>query len=151
MFFFYYFLTAVQNFHFSACFFLHFQIDFGVRISIYWGSIFMIHENIYCFWIVFFVVLILNLLFWLWLTILIFGNQNPKPKLVSSSSPPLSHFLHWLQTSITQSFCKLEHFLWPFLKTRSHDRSAHTFESSLRFLEVPQKGDLNKYFLFGIF
>ena len=56
------------------------------------------------------------------------------------SPPPPSHFLHRLQTSITRSFIKLECFLRPFLKTRSHDESAHTFKSSLRFLEVPQKG-----------
>ena len=37
-------------------------------------------------------------------------------------------------------FLKLELFLRPSLKTRSHDRSAHTFGSSHRFLEVPQKG-----------
>ena len=73
--------------------------------------------------------------------------QNPKPELVPSSSPsPLSHFLHQLQISITQSFVKLEHFLRPFLKTRSQDESAHTFRSSLRFLEVPLKG-----FFFMIF
>ena len=41
----------------------------------------------------------------------------------------------------------LEHFFRP---TRSHDRSAHTFGSSHRFLEVPHKGVLNKWF-FGIF
>ena len=35
---------------------------------------------------------------------------------------------------------KLEHFLRPFLKTRSHNGSVHTFGSSHRFLEVPQKG-----------
>ena len=73
-------------------------------------------------------------------------SQNPKPELVPSSPPllpsppPPSHFLHRLQTSITRSFIKLECFLRPFLKTRSHDKSAHTFKSSLRFLEVPQKG-----------
>ena len=33
-------------------------------------------------------------------------------------------------------------FLRPSLETRSHDRSAHTFGSSQRFLEVPQKGFL---------
>ena len=48
--------------------------------------------------------------------------------------------LHWLQTSITQSFLKLEHFLRPFLKTRNHDSSAHTFGSSHIFLEVAQNG-----------
>ena len=39
-------------------------------------------------------------------------------------------------------FFKLEHFLRQYFKTRSHDRSAHTFGSSLWFLEVPQKGVL---------
>ena len=37
-------------------------------------------------------------------------------------------------------FLKLELFLRPSLKTRSHDGSAHTFKSSPRYLEVPQKG-----------
>ena len=41
-------------------------------------------------------------------------------------------------------FFMLEHFFRPFLKTRSYDRSAHTFGSSHRFLEVPHKGVLNK-------
>ena len=59
-------------------------------------------------------------------------------------------FLHQLQTSITQSFIKLEYFLRPFLRTRSHDGSAHTFRSSLQFLEVAQKGVLKNIF-FGIF
>ena len=36
-------------------------------------------------------------------------------------------------------FLKLEHFLRPSLKTRSHAGSAHTFGSSHRLLEVPQK------------
>ena len=53
----------------------------------------------------------------------------------------LLHFVTFF-TSITQSFLKLEHFLRPYLKTRSHDGSAHTSGSSLRFLEVPQKGVL---------
>ena len=44
-------------------------------------------------------------------------------------------------------FLKLELFLRPFLKIRSHDRSAHTFGSSHRFLEVPQKGVLILIFL----
>ena len=59
-------------------------------------------------------------------------------------SPPLSHFLHQLQTSITHHFLKLEHFLRQFLKNRSHDRSAHTIRSSLQILEVPQNGVLKK-------
>ena len=72
----------------------------------------------------------------------------PNPSWSSSSSSPLSRFfLHQLQTSITQSFVKLEHFLRPFLKTRSHNRSAHTFRSSLWFLKVPQKWVLKNYFL----
>ena len=62
------------------------------------------------------------------------------------SFPPSRFFLHWLQTSITQSFIKLECFLIPFLRTRSHDGSAHTFRSSLWFLKVLQKG-LKKYVL----
>ena len=76
--------------------------------------------------------------------------QNPKPELVPSSPPlpssPPSRFLHRLQTSITRSIIKLECFLRPFFKTRSHDESAHTFKSSLRFLEVPQKGVFKKLF-----
>ena len=71
-------------------------------------------------------------------------NQNPKPELVLFPFPSLLPFsvtfLHRLQTSITQSFIKLECFLRPFLRTKCHDRSAHTFRPSLRFLEVPQKG-----------
>ena len=55
-------------------------------------------------------------------------------------------FLHILQTSITQSLFKLEHFLRPFFKTRSHGKSAHTFGSSSRFLQVPQKGHLKQNF-----
>ena len=49
-------------------------------------------------------------------------------------------FLHRLQTSITRSILKLECFLRPFLKTRSHDESAHTFKSSLQFWKCPKKG-----------
>ena len=60
--------------------------------------------------------------------------------------PNIVFILNQLQTSITRSFIKLECFLRPFLKTRSHDESAHTFKSSLRFLEVPQKGVLKKLF-----
>ena len=48
--------------------------------------------------------------------------------------PSSCFFLHQLQTSITQSFVKLEHFLRPFLKTRSHDGSAHTF--GIFFLQI---------------
>ena len=54
--------------------------------------------------------------------------------------------LHWFQTSITQSFFKLEHFLWPFLKTRNHDGSVHACRSSHIFLEVHQNMAL-KYLL----
>ena len=72
-------------------------------------------------------------------------KTEPGPPL--SFFPPPSRFLHRLQTSITRSFIKLECFLRPFLKTRSHDESAHTFKSSLRFLEVPQKGVLKKLFV----
>ena len=72
-------------------------------------------------------------------------NPSKKPSLVlllpfPSPPPPPSRFLHRLQTSITWSIIKLECFLRPFLTTRSHDESAHTFKSSLWFLEVPQKG-----------
>ena len=81
--------------------------------------------------------------------------QKPKPELVPSSSPPPLRstvmFLHRLQTSITRSFIKLECFLRPFLKTRSHEESAHTFGSSIQFLEVPQKGVLKKVFFFAFF
>ena len=73
--------------------------------------------------------------------------RTPNPSW-SSSFPPFCHvFLHQLQTSITQSFIELEYFLILFLRTRSHDGSAHTFRSSLRFLEVPQKGVLKNDFL----
>ena len=41
---------------------------------------------------------------------------------------------------------KLEHFLGPFLKTRSHYGSAHTLRSSLQFLEVSQKRGFKKIF-----
>ena len=41
-------------------------------------------------------------------------------------------------------------FLRPFLKTRSHDGSAHSFGSCHQFLEVPQKGVL-KNNCFGFF
>ena len=70
-------------------------------------------------------------------------NQNPKPKLVLllPCCCSITFFLHQLQTSITfLLFFMLEHFFRPFLKTRSYDRSAHTFGSSHRFLEVPHKG-----------
>ena len=73
-------------------------------------------------------------------------NRAWSPSLLPFFPPP-SRFLHQLQTSITRSFIKLECFLRPFLKTRSHDESAHTFKSSLRFLEVPQKGVLKKLFV----
>ena len=71
--------------------------------------------------------------------------RTPNPSWSPPPPPPLpspspSRFLHQLQTSITLSFIKLECFLRLFLNTRSHDESAHTFRSSLRFLEVPQKG-----------
>ena len=49
----------------------------------------------------------------------------------------LWQFLAILAIKIAEFF-KLEHFLRPFLKTRSHDRSAHTFGSSHRYLEVPR-------------
>ena len=59
-------------------------------------------------------------------------NPSVSPSLPFFPTP--SHFLHRLQTSITQSFLR------PFFKNRRHVRSAHTFGSSLQFLEVPQKG-----------
>ena len=68
--------------------------------------------------------------------------SSPPPLLPSSPPPPplLCHiFLHQLQTSITQSFNKLECFLWPFLRSRSYDGSAHTFRSRIQLLEVPKK------------
>ena len=74
-------------------------------------------------------------------------NQNPKPELVPSSSPPPlpspppSRFLHRLQTSITRSIIKLECFLRPFLKTRSHDESATYFQiQSPIFGSAPKRG-----------
>ena len=70
------------------------------------------------------------------------GPLLPFPSLL-----PFVTFLHWLQTSITRSFIKLESFLIPFIRTRRHDESAHTFGSSHWFLEVPQKGVLKKWFL----
>ena len=42
--------------------------------------------------------------------------------------------------SLIQLFVKLGCFLRLFLKTRSHDGSAHTFGSSHKILEVLQKG-----------
>ena len=62
----------------------------------------------------------------------------------------LSHFFYINFKHQLLSICMLEHFFRPFLKTRSYDRSAHTFGSSHRFLEVPHKGVLNKWFV-GIF
>ena len=44
-------------------------------------------------------------------------------------------------------FLKLELFLRPFLYTRRHDGSAHTFGSSQSFLEVPQKGFFLAFFI----
>ena len=42
---------------------------------------------------------------------------------------------------------KLAHFLRPFLRTWSHDGSAHTYGSNHQFLEVPQKGVYKNDFL----
>ena len=62
--------------------------------------------------------------------------ENPREIPEVGSPPPplpfyyLSHFLHQLQTSITQYFVMLEQFLRPVLKTRRHDRSACTFRPS---------------------
>ena len=81
--------------------------------------------------------------------ILLMWNQS-EPQ-TQAGPPPLLpfsvKFLHQLQTSITQSFIKLECLLKPFLRTRSHDGSTHTFRSSLRFLEVLQKGVKKMIFL----
>ena len=65
------------------------------------------------------------------------GRKKLKHKLLENllrPPEPQTHavFLLQLQTSITQSFLKLEHFLRQFLKTRSH---AHTFGSSIQFSE----------------
>ena len=64
--------------------------------------------------------------------------------------------LHWFLVILAlkmAEFFKLEHFLRPFIKTRSHDGSAHTFRSSHQFLEVPQIAFFNKliswHFLIG--
>ena len=73
-------------------------------------------------------------------------NQNPKPELVPSSPSPLLPFYVMFFTS-TSNINKLECFLIPFLRTRSHDGSAHTFRLSLQFLEVLQKGVLKNDFL----
>ena len=56
--------------------------------------------------------------------------RTPNPSCVHP--PPFHHvFVHQLQTSITQSFVKLEHFLRPFLKTRSHDGTSKSIEHLL--------------------
>ena len=78
-------------------------------------------------------------------------TPNPSWSFPPPPPPSLSHFfLHRLQTSITQSFIKLECFLIPFLRTRSHDESAHTFGSSHWFLEVPKKRCF-KQVIFSVF
>ena len=82
---------------------------------------------------------------------IIIRTPNPSWSPPLPSPPPPSRFLHQLQTSITRSFIKLECFLRPFLKTRSHDESAHTFKSSLQFLEVPQKVFFFFFFAFFAF
>ena len=73
-------------------------------------------------------------------------NQNPKPKLVLLL--PCCCFITFFTSTSNINyfvlFFMLEHFFRPFLKTRSYDRSAHTFRSSHRCLEVPHKGVLNK-------
>ena len=78
-------------------------------------------------------------------------NQNPKPKLVLLL-PCCCYITFFTSTSnINYSvFFMLDDIFIPFLKTRSYDRSAHTFGSTHRFLEVPHKGVLNKWFV-GIF
>ena len=78
-------------------------------------------------------------------------NQNPKPKLVLLLPCCCSITFFTSTSNINYTvFFMLEHFFWQFLKTRSYDRSAYTFRSSHRFLEVPHKGVLNKWFV-GIF
>ena len=62
--------------------------------------------------------------------ILSYPSKKPSLVLPFPPPPPPSRFLHRLQTSITWSIIKLECFLRPFLTTRSHDKSAHTFKSS---------------------
>ena len=79
-------------------------------------------------------------------------NQNPKPKLVLllPCCCSITYFTSTSNINYFLLFFMLEHFFRPFLKTRSYDRSAHTFGSSHRFLEVPHKRVLNKWFV-GIF
>ena len=79
-------------------------------------------------------------------------NQNPKPKLVLllPCGCSITFFTSTSNINYLLLFFMLEHFFRPFFKTRSYDRSAHTFGSSHRFLEVPHKGVLNKWFV-GIF
>ena len=55
------------------------------------------------------------------------------------SPSPLLHHIFTSTSNINNSFIKLECFLGPFLRPRSHDGSAHTFRSSLRFLEGPKR------------
>ena len=72
-------------------------------------------------------------------------NQNPKPELVLQLPCCCSITFFTSTSNINYSvFFMLEDFLRPFLKTRSHDRSAHTFGSSHIFFKVPHKGILNK-------
>ena len=64
--------------------------------------------------------------------------------MVSQSSKVEYCLLGYNENILTKTF--VTRGLRPFLKTRSHDESAHTFKSSLQFLEVPQKGVLKNYF-----
>ena len=60
---------------------------------------------------------------------------------------PFVMFFTSISNINNSSFIKLESFLIPFLITRGHDESVHTFGSSHWFLEVPQKGVLKKWVL----
>ena len=75
----------------------------------------------------------MNMAYILYIYIYIFNTKNGVlggPKCCIHGSPAEFYF----------KLLKLVHLLRPFLKTRSHDRSAHTLGSSHQFLEVPQKG-----------
>ena len=67
--------------------------------------------------------------------------MNPKWTQTQAGPPPsllLFHHIFYINLKHQLlSIFMLEHFFRQFLKNRSHDRSAHTFGSSHRFLEVP--------------
>ena len=76
-------------------------------------------------------------------------SNESEPQTQAGPTPSLLLFYHIFYINFKHQllfiiFFMLEHFFRPFLKTRSYDRSAHTFGSSHRFLEVPHKGVLNK-------